>query len=195
MATFTSRPHIQLRTAQLKELVESSAHDCDILHTIYVELLFREKRAAKELREQVSESLKVLSTKYFVWPSTDAQLGDGQIDDSYFQYHQGLLGFMGYRVGESGIGQTQRHDLLDAVYSGRLPTLNSKEYMSEWGEPSTGQRLKKVAESIAAFVRNAKRRNPQRMSLAISEWESDLSYMKERYYRHSLNFIWPNAET
>lgn len=195
MASQTVRPYIQLRTAKLTELVESSLHDFDVLHSVYVELLYRERRAARELRKEVSERLASLEKQYFQWPTTEASGGVKELDDSYFQHQQGLLGFVGYRVGANGVGASQRQDLLDSVYLDQLPSLNSKEYMSEWGEPSTDTRLKKIAESIAAFTRNAKRRNPQLMSVAISEWESDLSYMKDKYYTHNVYFVWPDSAT
>jgi hypothetical protein len=187
------RPHIQLLTAQLRELVEEKAHDFDVLHGVFVELLFRERRAARELRKVVGDRLSVLEIGYFQWPTTEAPEGPGQLDDSYFQYQQGLLGFIGYRVGASGVGATQRQDLLDSVYLGPLPLLNSKDYMAEWGHPSTGNRLKKIAESIAAFARNAKRRDDQRMSTAIAEWEADLNYLKATYYVSRYQFPWPET--
>ena len=187
------RHYIQLRTAQLRELVEHTEPTVDLLHAVFVELLFRERRAARELRTVVGERLAVLETEYFKWPTVDACPGDGEFDDSFFQYRQGLLGFVGYRVGASGVSQAQRQDLLDAVYKRPLPSLNSKEYMSKWGAPSTSLRLRKMAESIAAFARNAKRADARRLASAICEWESDLSYLKTTYYVGRYDFTWPNT--
>lgn len=193
MTVTVDRPYIQLLTAQLRELTEEQAHDFDVLHDVFVELLFRERRAARELRKAVGDRLSAFEKEYFQWPTTEAPGGPGQLDDSYFQYRQGLLGFVGYRVGACGVGPAQRQDLLDSVYLGPLPLLNSKEYMAEWGHPSTGSRLKKMAESIAAFARNAKRRDEQRMSAAIAEWEADLNYLKATYYVGRYQYPWPET--
>lgn len=195
MPTLVDRPYIQLPTAELRELVERSGRDFDLLHTVYVELLFRERRAAGELRETVAYRLNELQNEYFRWPTTQAPLGDGEVDDAHFQYHQGLLGFVGYRVGAFGVSAVQRRELLDSVYSGPLPSLNSQEYMADWGAPQTSTRLRKIAASIAAFARNAKRRNPGRLLEAISEWEADLAYLKAQYYDNRFDhvFVWPET--
>ena len=116
-----------------------------------------------------------------------------QYEIQFFQYRQGLLRFLGYRVGASGVGALQRQELLRSVYNGPLPSLNSKEYMEEWGKPTTGGRLRKIAESIAAFVRNAKRRDARRLSIAITEWEADLAYLKSRFYDGHYDFTWPDT--
>lgn len=194
--TKTDRPYSRESTAALRSLVEQSNLDFDVLHKVFVELLFRERPAACDLRKIVGERLKMLSEKtpneqYFKWPTTDALGGSGEIDDSFFQHRQGMLGYLGYKVGASGVSASQRHELLDFVYSGTLPLLNSKEYMADWGTPNTANRLRKMADSIAAFARNAKRGDPKRLSVAISEWELDLEYLRTTYYVGRYDFLWP----
>lgn len=56
---------------------------------------------------------------------------------------------------------------------------------------SSAQRLQKLAETIAALTRNAKRRNAARMDKSIREWESDLAYLKRRYDEGRFSFTWP----
>jgi hypothetical protein len=187
------RGFMQLPTAQLKQIVEGNEGDFDVLHSVFVELLFRKRKLARELRSKVSERLAELEEQYFPWPSTEAQIGEKGLDDSFFHYSQGLLGFMGYRVGASGIGAARRQELLHSVYVGRLPSLNSKSYMAEWGLPQTKERLRKIAESIAAFVRNAKRRQRRELSRAISQWEADLEFLKRAYYVGKYDFGWPDT--
>ena len=65
---------------------------------------------------------------------------------------------MGYQVGCNGISAARRRDVLDYVYKQSIPKVNSPEYMAEWGEPRSGKRLKKLADSLAAFARAARRR-------------------------------------
>ncbi|MCB1021792.1 MAG: hypothetical protein KDC27_17805 [Acidobacteria bacterium] len=162
------------------------------MHQIYAELLFRARRPARELRDEIAKELQ-RAHAYFAWPTTEASSGAGAIDDSYFDHAQGVLGYLGYRVGMSGIPQGQRSDLLDHVYGNTLPPVNSREYMEQWGEPSTAMRLRKMAESLAAFARNAKRRNPRAMAAAIQDWEDDLRYLKKSYYTGRYAFLWPET--
>jgi hypothetical protein len=68
-----------------------------------------------------------------------------------------------------------------------------RDNMAEWGAPSTGPRLRKMVESLAAFARNAKRRDARRLSVAIAEWESDLDYLKRTYYVGRYDFVWPDT--
>lgn len=54
-------------------------------------------------------------------------------------------------------------------------------------------RLKKLANCIATFARNAKRRRNASMELAIAEWEEDLAYLKNKYYRPADGYSWPDT--
>ena len=72
-----------------------------------------------------------------------------------------------------------------------MPPIDNAAYAAEWGRPNTAQRLQKLAETIAALTRNAKRRNAARMDKSIREWESDLAYLKRRYYEGRFSFPWP----
>lgn len=53
-----------------------------------------------------------------------------------------------------------------------------------------------MAESIAAFVRNAKRNENSDMSRAIEHWEKDLSWLKSEYYDGLFDgsFPWPTTD-
>ena len=48
-----------------------------------------------------------------------------------------------------------------------------------------------MAESIAAFARNAKRRRQINLNDAIGEWEADLEFLYEEYYVGHFHFAWP----
>ena len=88
---------------------------------------------------------------------------------------------MGYAVGQKGAYRNRRQQVLDYVFNERLPKVQSHEYMAEWGEPRSELRLKKIANSLATFAKNARRRRSSDMDLAIAEWEEDLRYLKETY--------------
>ena len=61
------------------------------------------------------------------------------------------------------------------------------------GRPRSSVRLKKMAESIATFCRNGKRR-ARSMELAVVEWEQDLEWLRVTYYVGRFRFEWPSTE-
>lgn len=128
---------------------------------------------------------------YFKWPSTDAPGGDGSLS-SHDWPDEGLLRMMRYTVNrQDALPDELRRTILTRIFEGHLPPLISPEYMSEWGDPHSSSRLKKIATEIAAFTRNAKRRHNPAMRSAISAWEADLSFLYETFYVHRFHFAWP----
>lgn len=109
---------------------------------------------------------------------------------------EGLLSFMGYRVGQKGAVEESRRTILDYIYVRNVPNVTSVDYMLKWGKPNTGKRLLKLARSIANFVKNAKRKDVIAYMVSVIEWESDLDYLKRKYYvgRYDFGgdrFKWP----
>jgi hypothetical protein len=128
---------------------------------------------------------------YFEWPTTDAPLGDGAFSASTWR-SVGMLSALGYHVGVTeGLPAIQRRFLLDQMFEIRLPPLNDARYMLEWGAPRTAGRLQKLAETIAALTRNAKRRTSQDLHVACDDWELDLDYLYAKYYVGHFRFSWP----
>ncbi len=189
----TVRPYSHLLTREIKEMIEKTEETGDFLHKVYVELTHRERKAARELRDVIAARLVDLQGKYFPWPTTGVEGGDGQLGEGHFQFHQGMLGYLGYRAGASGLERDKRQNLLAEIYSGSLPLLNSPEYMEEWGLSGSVRRLRKIAESLAAFVRNGKRNRAANLSRAILDWENDLAYLKRSYYVGKFDFPWPDT--
>ena len=62
------------------------------------------------------------------------------------------------------------------------------------GNPQSDTRLKKLANSLATFTRNARRRRNSDMNQAIIEWEEDISYLKNKYYTNRFGFDWPEID-
>ena len=114
------------------------------------------------------------------------------LSNDVFQYEQGLLKYYGYKVGRSGLSQGERWEILDQVFSQALLQIDNTAYLNEWGEPKSARRLQKIADSIAAFTRNAKRRNRHSFSKAIQDWETDLAYLKRTYY-NNFSFQYPRT--
>lgn len=135
---------------------------------------------------------------YFKWPTTDAPPGDGNLSGSAW-HAVGMLSALGYHVGVTeGISDIERRFLLDEMFGIRLPPLNSYSYMLAWGAPKTAARLKKLAETIAALTRNAKRRRSRDLQIACEDWESDLNYLYDKYYVRQyyvrqFRFAWPTT--
>lgn len=131
---------------------------------------------------------------FFKWPSTDAPGGAGSIvSEGWVQ--EGVLGFLGYRAGKtSDLSGSVRLGILKQAFEGVIPPAFPKPYLDQWGDPGTAQRLRKIAESIAAFARNAKRRSEDRLDQAIADWESDLEYLYLEFYVGRFGFGWPSTQ-
>ena len=128
---------------------------------------------------------------FFEWPFTDAPASTHGFSGDKFFYKEGLLSYVGYHVGQQGVHESIRLQILDCVFHNELPNVDSPEYMDGWGSPETPDRLKKIAESLAAFARNAKGKCGG-YEKAISDWESDLNYLYHKYYVDHFKFDWPD---
>ena len=134
------------------------------------------------------------SDSSFKWPSTEAPGGDGRLDARGW-LAEGLLAFMDYRVGRTnGTPALVRRALLSQIFMGNLPPVFPPDYLHSWGTPASSARLQELAETIAAFTRNAKRNQSADMSDAIHDWEDDLQFLYEEYYVHHFHFAWPSNE-
>lgn len=130
---------------------------------------------------------------YFRWPSTDAEIGIGSLSDPGQWLSEGLLRFLHYSVGRRQEGnERSRRVILAAVFDGDLPPFHSAEYMLGWGMPGTACRLKKIASSLAAFARNAKRKRLAELTEAIADWEADMKFLNDTYYVGHFHFAWPS---
>ncbi len=151
-----NRPYLNESTARLAERIEETKQWFQTLHTIYVELSHREKAAAQTLRAELAQ-LFAATEGYFPWPTTDVGDRTGTLASAVFLFERGVLGYLGYRVGISGVGKSKRQALLKDAYSRELPKINSREYMTEWGKPNTAKRLGKIACSLAEFTKSHKK--------------------------------------
>jgi hypothetical protein len=131
---------------------------------------------------------------WFPWPSTQTQSGNGTVDGSEWP-EKGVLSYLGYRVGQNGKPTPFRRVVLAQLFSRKVPPVFSQEYLEQWGSPSSSSRLQKMATTIASFTRNAKNRKGRgAYAEAIQDWESDLDYLKSKFYKGVFNFDWPRPE-
>lgn len=152
---------------------------------------FSDGRFALTLFARGHPALQFLSNlEYFDWPSTKV-IGPIYGTSEFDWPQEGLLKHMGYSVGYYGRREQARREILKNVYeSASLPQVVSKGYMDGWGEPQSALRLHKMADSIAAFCRLAKKRwDPP--DLAIKDWEADLKWLYDTYYIGRYSFFWP----
>ncbi|USI79081.1 hypothetical protein [Sphingopyxis sp. USTB-05] len=138
-------------------------------------------------------ALKPGDPDYFPWPSTD--INPSSSDGNAIERREiGMLSYLGYHVGlGSQLTGSQRTRLLGQIFTMRLPPLNGLDYMRDWGAPRTGPRLRKIAENIASFAKNAKGKNHPSMDTAISHWEDDLKHLRRHFYDRRFDFQWPRS--
>ncbi len=129
----------------------------------------------------------------FPWPTTNAPIGIHGLGD-VFKYKEGLLSYVGYRVGNEGEPERVRQSILDWVFHNHLPNVKFKSYMLEWGDPESVTRLRKMAQTLAALTRNNKRNTHADYSVTIQNRESDLKYLYEEYYVGRFQFVWPSLK-
>jgi hypothetical protein len=130
---------------------------------------------------------------FFRWPSTEVGIGPGVSQMETPIEEIGVLSSVGYRVGKRGLSVAERRAILGRVYERELNLPLPANYLSEWGNPRTARRLQKMANTIAALTR-ARKRQAKDSSAAIDDWESDLAFLKQRYYVGRYDFPWPRYE-
>ena len=189
----SKRPHINRSTNELKQISSSNWDNLDILEALSHELSFRSRKKAETLHGRISERLADLKCSSFSWPTTTVATGSQNLSGKAFRHDEGLLRHYGYKVGINGLNQDERIKILNFVFVQSYLPLEDRTYVSEWGEAQTSKRLKKLADSIAAFTRNAKRRSNPNFEQAIRDWEADLAYLKRNYYDNRFSFRWPKT--
>ena len=125
------------------------------------------------------EGLSFLASVGFKWPSIAAVErygGTGDLAGRFREQHE-LKRFFGYSVRQGISAEERRQRLKRAIR-----------------QPPSGLGLKAVAEHIAGMTNLALSRGDDRMDEAVGKWESDLEWLRQRYYlsrRHS--FLWPDT--
>jgi hypothetical protein len=176
----------QAAFSYLQRFAEANPDAADVVEA-------RRRLAEVEREWERLQALDPNSPDCFPWPSTDAPAGDGDGHAAAGAWQEiGMLAYLGYHVGlSSTLTAAQRMRLLGHVFVMRLPPLNGIAYMRQWGAPDTGTRLRKIAEGLASFARNAKRRRNPNLAEAIRQWEDDLEGLRRAHYVGRFDFPWP----
>ena len=123
---------------------------------------------AIKLRQDVSciWGRQAAEGKWFPWPTTIASPGARRLKGVNWR-DKGMLSLLEYRVGETNPTPDDiRWCILQFVFECHLPPMEDAINNLDWGMPQTAQRLKKLANSLAAFTRNAKRQNTVSLATA-----------------------------
>lgn len=188
--SWDERPYVQATIEHLENGATHSWNSPEKLFEILVELEHRSglpRQAA--LMGRVEARLRELEQTYFSWPTTDApRAGGGQLKARDW-VQDGLLSYLGYRVGAKAAPELERHSVLDAAYTSIRASTASVANANEWGDAGSKDRLHKLARSIAALCRNHKRQYGG--TTAVEHWEDDLRYLKSKYYDGHYSFQWP----
>jgi hypothetical protein len=128
------------------------------------------------------------------WPITTPPEGTGAGADIFFPNKYSGLWLCGYRVGKSSsLTEAGRRTFLDYFFRNPLPAIVSQYHDDNYGEPGSEKRLQKMANVIAANCRNFKKNDRDRYEVAISDYEQDMAYLKQKYYDPG-SFPWPPTE-
>lgn len=131
-----------------------------------------------------------LFNQEFPWPETAFEdgppvtIGEGfDSDEASSPMYR-----MGYSVAQQlGLTPSARHDVLVETYQEEtLPWCISDEYMEDWGQSSSRKRLRRIAWHLHLMTKRF-RRHPE----AVARWESDLNWLKKRFYKPIHRFRWP----
>ena len=103
-----------------------------------------------------------------------------------------MLATLKYHVGETeGVKKKYRHEILNQIMTRELPLVQSPAYTAEWGEKNSCERLKKLSNSLSAFIFDAQHgyKAQQNYDMAIMDWSDDLDFLKENYYNKLITFL------
>lgn len=115
------------------------------------------------------------------WPVQAVASRADALSGRVFAYEQGMLSFMGYRVGAgSSLTPMERRHILTYVFLGPLPTVIDANYTQQWGSAGSRKRLIKLRNTLMTFIRNAQRRSGN-MQIAIHEWQEDLRFVYQAF--------------
>lgn len=130
------------------------------------------------------------------WPGTSVIPSHVEGEGNFSGPDKSPLKRLGYSVGHNGEPRSIRRDVLRKAYTTErmsFPGEYSSDYLEEWGPAESGVRLERIANHIASNCRTFKRRNGN-FDLAIDQWESDLQWLKQKYYNSlTYGFNWPST--
>ncbi len=99
---------------------------------------------------------------------------------------------MGYGVGDRGKPLAERRKILAKAFEKPLTKLPDASNRNEWGEATSERRLIKTVHTLRNLCDNARGKNTRSLRQAIEDYESDLRWLHDTYYKQGhFNFFWP----
>jgi hypothetical protein len=207
LIAWNDRDALAARREQLREMLwqGASTFPADLRPWLILELIEMRLHAMLPRIAIASEQNKRVSTRAAPakdpspsraeWPAEAEQPAAVALNSEAFFHATGMLKFMGYSVGrKAALSARRRRAILQYVFTGRLPPVNDALYMQEWARPRSNRRLRKIANSLATFARNARKKKSSSWNRAIANWEADLAYLKRRYYdKRNRDWKWPDV--
>jgi hypothetical protein len=212
----TERPYFDLSTDDVFAKFDECPDDPVVVEAVAYELQFR-KGGSGEKKAEILKTLILLLRNEIVPCIEDSGFPDEENGPGFDFPHVpdsinvrrnatkfdtaswreiGLLRASGYQVGATnGVVESERLKILNYIFLyDDLVDVSDRQYAAEWGDPKTGKRLQKMANSLASFIGQAQRRNSSGLLQAITEWKHDLGYLRSAYYDRWGNFPWPEAD-
>lgn len=152
----------------------------ELLAEISVNLKRQEQKKRAELHTKAA-----LKKGKYDWPKLDCPAAQyGYQQGNYQIWSEGLMSYVGYKVGARGEPRWIRWKLIDCVVHKTLPNVNSASYMQEWGEPKSRERLAKLHNFLSFY---SEHQGPGDWRKARSDYNEDLNYFQDRYVFDLLN--------
>ena len=149
---------------------------------------FDDEKIVKAFAED-HEALQFLQSCWIDWVGTHVSLGRGgnlQLDSP----ETSVLKELGYTVGKTrGLPAASRHKILETVFTSKLNnilpaayirncTRYYPNYLGEWGEARSSQRLSKMSDFISSMCRQQKRKGNTK---AAADYQEDLDWIESCY--------------
>jgi hypothetical protein len=135
----------------------------------------------------------VVEYEGFSWPSHDHDENSSDLE-SIYEFDSSALNAesplhrLGYSVAEGRLSLAERRRYLTKMFEtqGDQVFVEDAEYRI-WGNARTQQRLYAIARHISWLIGFRGETAPN----AAERWRSDLSWLKDSYYRSGMKFSWP----
>lgn len=207
------RPLIHFRIDEFEEFFEVNKLNKTELDNLYRELSIRRikklisnKKINKKF-ENIFDTVQsqLNSFEFFKFPTTDITVNEEGSKSTFpdIKRKESLLKTYGYTVGKKdGKPQHERMFILSNIYENEITSFAKKKHQDEiddYGKPNSAQRLKKIADIIAANTRNTKLdmvKTGKDYVQTISDWEDDLAKLKVKYYdgKYDYDFKFPTTD-
>lgn len=183
---------------ELEEKARANEDDPRALLEILYDLTTWSDDEIAELQRKIIDRISAHLSEPFDWPEPDPSSIDENDDGGGLdteEWHEiGLLKKLGYATGKHGKAKYRRRAILHrSLQVDAREWLPVEEQAEEWGDPESEGRLEKIANSLSAFAGMEKRKE-EPSEIAISHWEADLKYLKERFYDPGHSFEWPDLD-